>query len=256
MPPVYRGRHAELYALFYAEKPYRQEATFVAGQLREHGVAPPARLLDLACGTGEHAFFLEADGYAVTGVDSSPSMLACARRKRQDRDSQVRFVEQDMCALSLPERFAAAVCLFDSIGFAGTNEGVRATLAGVARHLDPDGIFVLEFWHAPALLLLAERVRVRRLAGPDGEILRIAETTIDAVRGLGEVRYTIYEHREDGSYSKLEEVQRNRFFLVEEMAAHLDAAGFQPLAWYGALADQPVTPQSFHAVCVARSRRA
>ncbi|GIF46623.1 methyltransferase family protein [Asanoa ferruginea] len=40
----------------------------------------PGRAVDAACGTGRHAFSLAAAGHAVVGVDSSPDMLAVARR--------------------------------------------------------------------------------------------------------------------------------------------------------------------------------
>jgi SAM-dependent methyltransferase len=41
---------------------------------------PPGRAVDAACGTGRHAAALAAAGHAVVGVDSSPDMLAVARR--------------------------------------------------------------------------------------------------------------------------------------------------------------------------------
>ena len=42
---------------------------------------PPARVLDLGCGTGSLAVLLAVAGYDVVGVDSSPAMLEHARVK-------------------------------------------------------------------------------------------------------------------------------------------------------------------------------
>jgi SAM-dependent methyltransferase len=41
----------------------------------------PGSALDAACGTGRHAEYLTGVGHRVTGVDSSPDMLARARRR-------------------------------------------------------------------------------------------------------------------------------------------------------------------------------
>jgi ubiquinone/menaquinone biosynthesis C-methylase UbiE len=88
----YLDRHAELYDVFYADKPYAAETAFVAELLGALEVRPPARLLELACGTGRHAREFERLGYAVLATDYSKDMLACARRRAAEVGSKVAFV--------------------------------------------------------------------------------------------------------------------------------------------------------------------
>jgi cyclopropane fatty-acyl-phospholipid synthase-like methyltransferase len=64
-----------------------------SGQL--HG-----RVLDVGCGTGEHALMAAALGLSVTGVDVAPTAIRAAQRKAEDRKLDVRFVEWD--AFDLP----------------------------------------------------------------------------------------------------------------------------------------------------------
>ena len=45
----YLGRHAELYDIFYADKPYALEAAFVHQCLQSYSQEPVHRLLELAC---------------------------------------------------------------------------------------------------------------------------------------------------------------------------------------------------------------
>src|SRR5262249_6502691 len=113
----YRGRHAELYDLFYRDKPYADEAAFVHSRIAKWSSASARSVLELACGTGGHAFFLEGLGYSVTATDYSPDMVAQTRGKAAARRSSIEVSLQDMRALDLgARRFDVAVCLFDAIG--------------------------------------------------------------------------------------------------------------------------------------------
>jgi SAM-dependent methyltransferase len=252
----YLDRHAELYDLFYADKPYAEEAAFVAKCLTEHGVATGSRVLELACGTGRHAFELEKRGFAVVGTDYSKDMLACARRSKERLGSKVELLQQDMRTLDVPSRpFDAVVSLFDSIGYVQKNEAILQVLEGARAHLRPGGLFVAEFWHAAAMLRSFDPVRVRRWRTPEGEIVRISETKLDIERQTASVSYTILEMGGDGSLRRLEETQTNRYFLVQEMAGWLDRGGFEPLAWCSGFdATRPIDGDTWHVVVVARRR--
>jgi SAM-dependent methyltransferase len=252
----YVDRHAELYDLFYADKPYAAEAAFVAKLLADGGVPPNGQILELACGTGRHAFELEKRGYRVVASDYSPDMLACAARAKQAAQSRVEFVEQDMRRLDVRGRpFDAIVSLFDSIGYVQTNEALLQVLAGAHRHLRPDGLLVIEFWHAAAMLRSYDPVRVRHFRSQSGEVIRISETRLDHARQIAQVSYTILEVGDDGSTRRLQETQTNRYFLVQEMAGWLDRGGFEPLRWCSGFdADRPIDGETWHVVVVARRR--
>ena len=254
---IYQGRHAELYDRFYAEKPYAAEAAFVHEALQRFSLGPTKRLLDIACGTGTHAIEFEKHGYEVTATDLSEDMLACARSKAKGVSSQVRFERQDMRALDLPEtNFDGALCLFDAIGHVLTNAAIRQTFASVCRHLRPQGLFILEFWHAAAIVSQYEPLRVRRLRTTLGELLRLSETTLDIAQQNACVQHSIYEHRDDGTSTIAVEKQVNRFFSLPEMRDLLDSSGFDTLnAFSGFSRDETLTRDTWHVVLVARRRQ-
>jgi SAM-dependent methyltransferase len=250
----YIGRHAELYDLFYADKPYEKEALFVHECLQQYSVGRMRRLLELACGSGSHALVLEKLGHEIVATDYSEDMLACARRKAAESSSSIDFRRQDMRALNIHDGpFDAVICLFDSIGYVETNEALMQVLQGAHRHLRPDGLFVFEFWHAAAMLRSYEPVRVRRWSTPEGELVRISETELEHSKQLARVTYTIYELRNNGTYTKLKETQTNRYFLAQEMAGWLSFCGFTPLKWFAGFAhDENLTELTWHIVAVAR----
>jgi len=102
----YVGRHAELYDIFYADKPYGKEAAFVHQCLQHYSLGTTHRVLELACGTGSHALALEQKGYKILATDYSTDMLACARRKGANRNlyRQVRAMVTETFRQSEEER--------------------------------------------------------------------------------------------------------------------------------------------------------
>jgi len=250
----YIGRHADYYDIFYAEKPYESEAEFVHMCLQRFSDGTTKRLLELACGTGNHAFELEKYDYKIVATDYSDDLLACARRKATEASSSIDFRWQDMRSLDIPEKsFDAVICLFDSIGYVKTNEAIMQVLQNVNRHLRSNGLFVIEFWHASAMLSSYEPVRLRRWATPEGELVRISETKLEPAKQLAKITYTINELYNDGTYASLKETQTNRYFLVQEMAGWLSSCGLTPLKWFaGFTPSENITEQTWHVVAVAR----
>lgn len=140
------SRSADLYDLIYRQfKDYAEESRRIARLLER--VHPGGKsVLDVACGTGEHARHLADDhGYRVDGLDVEPEFIRLAQQKNPSG----RFLCADMTDFHVERRYDAVLCLFSSIGYVRTLENVERTLRRFREHLTVGGVVVVEPWIEP-----------------------------------------------------------------------------------------------------------
>lgn len=253
--PTYTGKFSEIYDLFYAHKTYTQEADFVQSLLIRFGDKTTQNILELGCGTGTHSFLLESHGHQIVATDLSQDMIDKARIKAASRGSAIRFEAQDMIKLDQPGRpFDTVVCLFDSFCYVTENEDIETVLTRVRQHLKPGGLFIFEFWNAPAMIQHLDPLRVARLQHGEEEIIKLSEAKLDIQRQLYQVKYTLYEIQADGRCRTFTEQHTNRYYQIQEISYFLNQAGLQPLKWYaGYTEDENITADTWNTVCVAQA---
>lgn len=112
----------------------------------EHG----GPILEIGCGTGRVAGTLAGDGFETVGIDRSEAMLRLAEERRAklppETAARLSFVQGDMTSFDLGRRFALIVAPSRVFQFALTSDAQRAALRGFKRHLEPNGLLVLDLF--------------------------------------------------------------------------------------------------------------
>jgi SAM-dependent methyltransferase len=125
----------------------RQERRHVAREVNfieeSLGVQQGAVILDLACGSGEHAVELASRGYSVVGYDLSLAMLARAADEAQERNQKINFLQGDMREMAFEEMFDGIYCWSTSFGYFD-DERNYSVLQRIHRALRVGGMFLLD----------------------------------------------------------------------------------------------------------------
>ena len=134
---------AELYDAIYHFKNYARECERLRALIAD--AVPGARtILDVACGTGEHARFLKQH-YAIDGIDLNENYLRAARVKNPAGS----YTRADMTDFDLAATYDAVTCLFSAIGYVRTAGRLQRAIACMARHVNPGGVLIVEPWLTP-----------------------------------------------------------------------------------------------------------
>ena len=129
------------YHILYKERDETEAAYFMNRLMQFLNLPKGSEILDLACGKGRHAQYLNTLGYDVTGVDLSPESIAFAK---QFENETLHFKEHDMC-LPFPKKFDAVVNLFTSFGYFENEEDNLRTIKAIKEEIKPNGFGVIDF---------------------------------------------------------------------------------------------------------------
>lgn len=74
-----------------------------------------ARILELCCGTGRLTLPIAKDGYDISGVDYTASMLHQAKMKAAEAGLRINFIQADIRTLDLQKKYDLIFIPFNSI---------------------------------------------------------------------------------------------------------------------------------------------
>ena len=136
---------------------------------------PDPRALELGIGTGRVAIPLQQAGVAVEGIDASEAMVT--RMRAKPGGGEIPVVIGDMADVAVEGRYDLIYVLFNTFFGLLTQEDQVRCFRNVARHLSPQGSFVIEaFVPDPARLSARQGVRASNI---DDDALRLEAAQID-----------------------------------------------------------------------------
>ena len=188
------ARHIGAAAMHNAyEKPFSEgecgAALMEIGAMMYLLPSPPARLLDLGCGTGWTSCFFARRGYDVVGQDICEDMIEYAQRnKARYQVENADFVCCDYEGMGFENEFDCAV-FYDSLHHSVSEEDA---LRCVYRALKPGGICITSepgrgHAHRPASVKAMQEYNVTERDMPPGRIIR-------AAKKAGFRQWRIYPH--------------------------------------------------------------
>lgn len=149
---------------FFVAKPDENLVSYI-----ERGLITPGRALDLGCGPGRNALYLDSIGFTVDAVDLSPAAIAWARDRASEQDADVRFRCVDAFSAAGSELEGPYDLIYDSGCFHHLPPHRRVSYLALAeRLLAPGGFLGLACFAAGAMgseLPDEEFYRLGRLEG-------------------------------------------------------------------------------------------
>lgn len=190
--------------------------------------APGRSLVDLACGTGTVAVALAEQGWHVTGVDLSETMLAEARVKQPVDSRAVTWMRQDMRAFGVEESVSVVTCLYDSLNYMLEADDLAQVFHRVHTALQDGGLFLFDMNTLAAFELFWSG---QTYFDETLDLSLVMASHLDRHRARVTVDVTWFERDQETSlYSRHYERHVEQAYPPEHICTLLGDVGFQVLA--------------------------
>lgn len=130
------------YHILYKNRDEEEAKFFISNLIDYLQIQSEEKILDIACGRGRHAIFLNQKGFDVVGADLSENNIAFAK---QFENEQLKFYVNDMRKLLFPQEFDYVLNLFTSFGYFEDDSEDLQVIQAIADSLKPNGKLVIDF---------------------------------------------------------------------------------------------------------------
>lgn len=234
--------YSKYYDLLYKDKDYKRESDYVLRKLKENKPNVHS-VLELGCGSGNHAQYLCNKGVEVTGVERSAEMIKEAVKKNVTGFTPS---QGDISTYNLGQKFDAAISLFHVISYLNHNDDLIACFKNTHNHLNAGGIFLFDIWYTPAVLTQRPETRVRKLEDENVKITRIAKSSMHHENNVVNVNFEVFiENKLTNTFSTLEETHPMRHFSDNEIDLLAKLTGFKILEREEFLSSQPASEKTW-----------
>lgn len=209
-------------------------------------------ILELCCGTGRLTFPLVQEGYNITGVDISSSMLKQARAKARELKVPVNFIRSDIRSLDLPDVYDIIFIPFNSIHHLYNNRDFFNVLIRVKKHLKKNGYFIFDCFN-PNIHYIVEAEKEEQTVGEystkDGREVVVKQTM--AYENKTQINRIKWHYHINGQFDSTQNLDM-RMFFPQELDAYLSLYGFKTIHKFGGFNEETFEDKSDKQIFVCK----
>nr|WP_320000050.1 class I SAM-dependent methyltransferase [uncultured Draconibacterium sp.] len=192
-----------------------------------------SRILELCCGTGRLTIPIAKDGYDISGVDYTSSMLEQAKIKAFEAGLDINFIEADIRTLDLPEKYDLIFIPFNSIHHLYKNEDLFKALNVVKNHLKNRGSFLFDCFNPNIKYIVEGEKEQKEIASfktDDGRKVLIKQTM--RYENKTQINRIEWHYFINGEFNSVQNLDM-RMLFPQELDSYLKCNGFNIIQKFG-----------------------
>ena len=139
---------SKYYHILYKNRD-EQEAVFFLNKIINHIKLKKGKVLDVACGKGRHAKYLNKIGFNVVGIDLSKNSIDLAKKHENEK---LKFYVHDMRNVFKENEYKLVTNLFTSFGYFEYHKDEQKAINSMAKNLKKEGMLLIDFMNVKKVI--------------------------------------------------------------------------------------------------------
>lgn len=228
---MFESELVEFYDLMRQYRDYDSECKF-ADAIIQRRYPNANNILDIFCGTGEHAIKMAQRGYIVTGIDSSQDMINLAEGKTNRAGVSVNYQCNDIKDFKPTDKYDAAYCLGYTFLYMLTHTDVLDFFKIVHDVLASEGVFLVDFINGWSLTKGLDRDKYF-YQSERVKIFQFEQPTLNKKERVLHIEYCYLIDYKDGRVKTIFAEEELRIFFDDEVQTLMDISDFKNITSFG-----------------------
>lgn len=140
--------NSKYYHILYKNRDHKEAVFFLDNIIKNININN-GRILDVACGKGRHAKYLNHLGFNVTGIDLSKNSIEFANK---DSNENLKYFVHDMRSVFKKNHFDLVTNLFTSFGYFENQKDEQTTINAMSNNLKDGGLLLIDFMNVKKVI--------------------------------------------------------------------------------------------------------
>lgn len=140
--------NSKYYHILYKNRDHKEAVFFLDNIIKNININD-GQILDVACGKGRHAKYLNHLGFNVTGIDLSKNSIEFANK---DSNENLKYFVHDMRSVFKKNHFDLVTNLFTSFGYFENQEDEQTTINAMSNNLKEGGLLLIDFMNVKKVI--------------------------------------------------------------------------------------------------------
>lgn len=222
--------YAKIFDVIYKDKDYQAECDFLEKIFKRYSKKPIHKILDIACGTGNHIIPLAQKGFDVAAQDKSYDMLRIAKRKCRNKNLKISFMGCfPMQQFNPKKKFDAVIAMFSSIDYVVKLKEVKKTFLNIHNCLRKNGLLVFDFWNKNCVEKYFMPYKRKVFQKGNEKVVRISKTSLNRKASVANVNFICDYFVNKKHVAKINELHKVKYYEVSHIQRLLESSGFHVL---------------------------